>query len=89
VKGHVTDGEKGDPVAGVEVSIQDWVNSDGSTPKAATTDGRGAYHFDDLRPPDTSFQEVRLMATKPGYRTALTDAPLGATNHPIKLYHRP
>jgi hypothetical protein len=87
LKGHVTDGDNGDPVAGAEVSIQDWVNSDGSKPKS-TTDDHGAYHFDDLRPPDTSFPEVRLMVTKPGYRTAYSDAPLDAPNHPIKLYRR-
>jgi hypothetical protein len=84
LEGYVTDAETRVPLAGVKLTIQDWDTRNGSSP-TATTDAAGRFRFKDLRPSGDPSQQVRLVATKPGYQTSTTDPPLGATDHPIKL----
>jgi hypothetical protein len=82
--GYVTDAETRVPLADVKLTIQDWDTRDGGSP-TTVTDAAGRFRFADLRPSADSTQQVRLIATKPGYETSTTDPPLGATDHPIKL----
>ena len=85
LEGYVTDAETRAPLADVKLTIQDGDTRDGGSAMTTTTNAAGRFRFGNLRPSNEPAQQVRLIATKPGYDTSTTDPPLGATDHPIKL----
>jgi Effector-associated domain 1/Carboxypeptidase regulatory-like domain len=84
--GDVTDDE-GTPLPGVTLTIQDWDTTDGKAPTESTGTA-GRFQFANLKPPDKPAQQVRVIATKPGYMPSMTDPPLGAIDHPIILHRK-
>jgi hypothetical protein len=85
LEGYVTDAETRARLADVTLTIQDRDTRDGGSPPPAVTDASGRFRFKDLRPSADPTQQVRLIATKPGYETSWSDPPLGTTDHTIKL----
>jgi hypothetical protein len=84
LEGYVTDAKTHVPLTDVKLTIEDWDTRAGGSP-TATTDAAGRFRFKDLRPSGDPTQQVRLIATKPGYDTSTTNTRLGTTEYPIKL----
>ena len=82
--GYIIDAETHEPLAGATLTIQDWDTSDGQSPTDAT-DAAGRFRFVNLRSSANVSQQVRLIASKPGYQASTTDTTLGLTALPIKL----
>jgi TIR domain len=75
----------GTPLAGVALWIDDWYKTDGSRPDE-TTDERGRFLFENLEPSTKPEQQVRVRASKSGYRVSDEYARIGSHSHPITLY---
>jgi hypothetical protein len=82
--GFVTDATTGQPLKGVELSLLDYDDVHGKTPKCSTN-SEGRFQFHDLSASPQSLQPVRLVARKDGYEQSDTYTSLGATTLPITL----
>jgi hypothetical protein len=72
------------PLAGVILTLQDYYDLRGQTPKCESdTDGR--FQFRDLRPSPGTLQRVRLVARKKGYELYDKYTTLGTTTVPVTL----
>jgi hypothetical protein len=82
--GFVTDATTGQPLKEVELSLLDYDDVHGKTPKCRT-DSEGRFRFHDLSASTQPSQPVRLVARKEGYEQSDTYTSLGATTLPITL----